>query len=399
MLYLVIALVCGISFAPFVLLKLDVWHAQGLFAQSMIMLMFSASFFIRRREVNVKNVPLGLLHLWIGAYTAVIVYVFQSAVTYSAKNLFFYFFPYFNFLCVVVFYNIIVTHLYRSDIEKILSAMRWAAIVTLLTCVLQIFDLSQFFKLLHNWPPEQDKYFNNTVVGFIGNPTHLSGFLASMAPLFLWKSKREDWLCLILMFLVLFHTGTTAGDPSISGFVIMAAVLLYMTKSNKQVFIGICCLLVGAGLLALNFMPAKFFQPTGRIAIWQHYWDILHGGRAVTGEGLGTMQLLRASSPVPNAMHMHMEYFHYFFEIGIVGVLLILYMIKEFFTIHAVDKTERVLKTMVLAFLVSGCFNFPSHLWMPSIWAMASYGFLFCIKNEQALSPIGENYGFLKKRN
>ena len=104
----------------------------------------------------------------------------------------------------------------------------------------------------------------------------------------------------------------------------------------------------------------------------------------LTGSGLGTVQQAFRRIEL-RADHLHMEYFWVVFEIGIIGIILVINLIKEFFSIKAENKTELTLKAVVLGFLVSCCFNFPAHLWLPATWAMACYSMFYTIKNEELI--------------
>src|SRR3990167_9867154 len=157
------------------------------------MMAFAGSFIEKSKQRLISNWPLGCLILWVGLQTAYICWQSQIQGRYDVKH----FFPYFNFICLLFLYQMIVQYLDKVKIEKILVSMKYVVIVTLFMCVLQKFGLSQFFDLLKDRPENIGKGFqslNNPVVGFLGNVTHLSGFLGSTIPLFLWKSKREDLL-------------------------------------------------------------------------------------------------------------------------------------------------------------------------------------------------------------
>jgi len=79
------------------------------------------------------------------------------------------------------------------------------------------------------------------------------------------------------------------------------------------------------------------------------------------------------NTPFPNARHVHMEYLQYAVEAGLIGLVLIMNVINSFFNKVATNKTELCLKACVLGFLVSCCFNYPTRLWLPALWAMFFY--------------------------
>jgi len=380
--YIILAIVAGVSFFPLITGKLHLWLSQGLWIQTGIMVAYSWSFFEKPIRY-IRNVPLGLLHFWVGLYTAYICMQIQYTNKYDVKH----FFPYFNFLCILMLYKFITSYLTRKDIERILTWMRYIIIITLFLCVAQRYGYSQYFEMLYiddhvMWP-----HHNNPVVGFIGNGTHLSGFLASCSPLFLWKSKREDWLALTLMFILLFYTGTSLGDPALSGFIILSCIFLFFFKSNKIALISMLVTGLIACIVGYKFLPDNFLGGNGRIGYWAYYLQIFKK-MPMSGIGLGTISAIFKNTPYPELQKLHMEFFQYLVEIGIIGFVLILNVCKRFFEIKTEDRLQLVLKSMVVGFLVSCCFNYPSHLWLPASWTMFSYAALMVLKEENNVSEF-----------
>ena len=385
MAYIFIALLLGINLAPFLLSKLDFWHAQGLFVQGGILIIFSLSFFLTKRFVSVKNIPLGILNLWVGGQILVISFMSQAKGKYDVTH----FFPYFNFLCLMILYKLVLDHLQSKDVEKIMKWMKIAVLVTLFVCVLQYFNLGQFFRLLF----PDDKYRSNTVFGFIGNGTHLSGFLGTSIPLFLVKPKRVDWLSLALMATVMMFTGTAINDPAISGYIIGILLSLYVSfRVNRKIFWFLLSGYIAiAAVCAAYFWDAQFFNSNGRLGFWKYYWK-LYMKFPVTGWGLGHFNSIYQLTPYPEGRHLHMEFYHFLFECGAAGLVLALYLIKDFFDTSVVHPLGIYIKAYVLGFLLSCCFNFPAHLWLPSTWAMFMYASYYVIKNNEVIN------GQLQKR-
>lgn len=381
MFYIISFLVIGISFSPLLLKVPDIWHCQGIFAQTVILIAFAWTFIESGKQKLVRNYPLGILTIWTGVQTAFICWRSQIQNSYDVKH----FLVFFNFICLLVLYQIIVQYLDKKKIEKILIFMKYVIIITLFMCVLQKFNLSQFFDLLKDRPENVGKdlkWMNNPVSGFIGNGTHLSGFLASTVPIFLWSNKREDFLALFLMALVLLDCGTSVGLPSIAGCIVVLSILVYWFK-NKIVLGAGVILLVMALVGFLN--DVAFFSATGRIGLWQYYWG-LFAKMPITGLGLGTVNIVYPHTPFPASRHVHLEYLQYGIEIGLIGLACILGMVNSFFSIVVKDKTELCLKACVLGFLITGFLNYPSKLWLISTWAMVWYAGLYCIRNEEMIN-------------
>ena len=372
----------GSSVAGFIFGKVNVWIAQGLAVQIGVLLLFSFSLFEKRNKFQVSNIPLALLNIWVAGITIFLTYK-RIPVTDLVGKYSLYpfivasFFPYFNFLCLLFFYKFTVEHLNKDNIIKLLGLMRYFIIGTLFLCVLQVFNLSQFYKPLFEWHS-----LNNIVTGFLGNGTHLSGFLGMCVPLFLWRGKREDILALILLFLVLCYTGVSNGDPSISGFIVGVSLLMTYLIAKKRIWFFIA--LTGMGItayIAYPYLPKEFFSLSGRIEWFKFYWQEFHN-MPITGVGLGKIYEIANKTPFPQLRHLHLEYFHYAFELGIVCLFFIINLIYHFFKQRSGCEVQFCLKLIVLGFLLSCLFNYASHLWIPSIWAMFCYASFMCIKSE-----------------
>lgn len=373
MFYLIVLLLIGINFAPFALFQLDIWHAQGYFAQIVILLMYSCSL-IQKPLQSAQNIPLALLNIWLGLWTAFFCYLSLLHGKYNVVQ----FFPYFNFLCLLIVYQCVVQFLNIVMIQKILGYMRLMIIFTMLFCVLQYFNLVWFMKLIN----EDGWLRNNPVVGFIGNGVHLSGFLACSVPLFLVKLNRENALALLLMFILFFHCGMNKIDPSITGFIVFGAILgIYSVMRNPKLLWLFIPMLISP-LLFLNV--DQFVNPNGRIGLWTYYWKVATNSFGMLGVGLGKINQVYQQTPHPSARHVHNEYLQYFVEAGIVAVVLIVNLIRHFLTRKIHNDTQLTLYLMVVGFLISCFFNFSSHLWLYTTWAMFAYAAFMCIERENA---------------
>ena len=191
------------------------------------------------------------------------------------------------------------------------------------------------------------------------------------------------------MVLVLLHTGTTIGDPSISGFVVITILFFYFFKHDKRAMMLLAAL-IGLFVIAIPHIPTIFFKPQGRLPVWAAYWPYFKQ-YAVTGTGLGSVRLVHNTIYKPlggEVTQLHLEYYQFAFELGLVGLGLILNLIYSFFRKIAEDKLQLALKAMVIGFLLSCFFNFPAHLWLPSIWTGFAYaGFITIRKNYAIKSP------------
>ncbi len=375
MFWIVLTALIGINFAPFVFVQLDIWHAQGFFFQVMVLGMFAFS--LR------KNLPLALFIGWCGLNTSVFCFMSQTKNQYNVNQ----FFPFFNLICMVIFYQSILASVKKVNIIKIIDALRMVCLIQMGFCVLQVLGFSQFFQLLY----PGNRHFNNLVVGFIGQPTHLSGLLAMCAPLFFIRRNLTDILGLVLMFIILFFTGTTKGDPSISGFAILIVCsTYYLFNLDKKKGIILVSTLVGLCIAAFFLLPhGNFFHPHGRYEIWSYYIDLFRQ-MPVTGAGLGIVRQISPQTDFPRAHHLHLEGFQLAFELGVIGFILFMNLVFKFFKSNHTNEIELMLKTMFLGFLISSCFNYPAHLWLPSSLAVFAYAGFIALKAEDKIACLNE---------
>ena len=346
------------------------WHAQGFWVQMMIMICFSWTFFEKPRYKLVNNLPLGLINLYVGLHVGYFVFVAGMARKYDTAH----FFPYFNLICLLILYHIIIQYINKKQIVQILNILRYVIITTLIVTTLQIFRLTEFMEMLY----DGDKFANNPAVGFLGNGTHLSGFLASCTPLFFWKFKREDIFALFLTLLILTYTGTASNDPAISGFIIFTLLWIYYFKKNFHIIVPTMLLLPMFGYIAYRNMPPVFWNTSGRLPLWSN-WIKVFMLKPWTGIGLGGINLAYMSKGL-KVRHLHLEFFHYLVELGLPILILIVNLVKQIFGLKAENRLELTLKALVIGFLISCCFNFPSHLWLPSTWAMFFYAAFYALK-------------------
>ncbi len=387
MYFIVLFLLVGVSFSPILFDTVNQWLAQGFFVQTMIGVAFSYSFFENPKYIS-RNIPLGLLHGWVLISTALFWYTGMVMNKYAMIM----FLPYFNFLCLLLLYQFIVQYLSIKQVEKILDYMRWVVIVTMFMTVLQIFGLSQFFERMIDIHPEiAGKYssFNNLASGFIGNGTLLSGFLGMTTPLFLRKINRENILCLVFMFILLFFTGTTMGNPAATGFVVMGLILgLFCLRRGVKWFIGfLSCLgvIVLIGIVYSDVGDLRRFIFIGeRGKLIKYYFEMFQTRNSeLMGYGLGVVKKISGATPFPRYPKLHLEYFQVMFELGIIGLMFVLNLVWNLIRTKSVNDMSFIMKLAVIGFLVSCLINPMAHIWLSSTWVMAFYGFFIILNDEK----------------
>jgi len=385
MFYLILITLIGINIAPHIFFKHNIWEAQGMWAQLGILICFSWTFIEKQKFEEPKNMSIGLMHFWVGLMT----WVWCSYVALKGSAPIHPILGYFNFLCIVMFYRIIVQYLNIRDFMVVYEFLRYSIIATLLVCVLQYFGFSQFFILLH--PDYQGGTFiNNLVCGFLGNGTHLSGFLAMCLPLFFFKRNREDWLSIILLLLVLGICGQNKGDMPISGVVVAVSVTLYYVFHVKRplfwIFAGIIGLVgVSSYFLASEGYLETFLRPQGRLVWWMDF-ILAAQSKFISGIGVGSVLLTGIKTEYPK--HLHNEYIQFLVEIGLAGLILMVGVILDFVKTE-VHPLGLIYKTIFIGFLVSAVFTYPMHLWLPTMYACFCYAAVMALKekNKNAFNP------------
>ena len=363
-----LAFFCLLPWGSFLFRQIDIWHSQGQFVQVGILILFCYSFFEKPKYVQVLNKPLGSFIAWAGLITAYSwITVFSKTQHYPMKI----FMPFFNLLCLVWFYKLIVEYLDNTSIERILKWLKYSVIFLLFYCVLQYLKLDEFLKGINNT--------GDRLVGTIGNSMHLAGFLAILQPLF-FKKSRENILCLILLWLLILLTGSATG--LVTG---IGVALFWLWFKNRKVA-WIATGLSVISLVGLYLVKRSFFFNSDRFRVWGLVCKAIKN-KFITGFGLGTYGLSGIGDTSIHWQHVHNEYLQVIFEIGIIGLVLILWCIWDYFRKFNSLKTDLTIRLASIFFgfcLLSGVM-FVAHLFLTSVIAMFSFASLYSIR--------GENYG------
>jgi O-antigen ligase len=247
----------------------------------------------------------------------------------------------------------------------------------LLYCVLQHFQLDEFFKGLGG---NQDE-----LVGTIGNTAHLAGYLALVSPLFF---NKRGILPLILLWIVLLLAG------SASGLITAIAVLItYLFLKRRFLWGWIVSSLVSIGGIGLLLTKSNFLNSSGRLEIWKASFEIFRQ-KAITGFGLGSFSLNNFKIEGISSIwrHAHNEYFQVAFELGLIGLILLFRIIfnaiKDAWLIRNNDNGI-ILFTMLIGFIVLSLLTFTMHLWQISVLGMFIYSAIYVIKNNSGTQALG----------
>jgi hypothetical protein len=364
---LFLAFFCLLPWGSFFFRQTDLWHSTGQFVQVGILVLFCYSFFEKPKRVQPLNKPLGSFLCWAGLVTAYgWITVFAETQHYPIKI----FMPFFNLLCLVWLYKLIVEYLDSTNIERILKWLKYSIILLLLYCTLQYLELDEFFKGINDT--------GDQLVGTIGNPMHLAGLLAILQPL-CFKKSRENILALILLWILILTIGSATG--LVTGIAVVLFWLWFKNKRNFIIFSGLSFGLLGYLLL----IHPTFFGNSDRFRVWGLVWKAIKN-KFITGFGLGTFGLSNIGSTGNfHWQHVHNGYLQAIFELGIIGLVLILWCIWDYFKKFSSLRTDLTIRLagIFFGFCLINCVTFFCHLWITSVLAMFSFASLYCLREEK----------------
>lgn len=366
---LFLILFCGLPFGHFIFKQPDLWHGQGHFFQVGLLIIFALSFFEKAKPVQTLNKPLGVFTLWAGLTTS---YLWITTLTKTSQYPIKVLMTFFNVLCFLLFYKLVIEYLDKEKIKKILIWLRYTIIIVLFYCVLQYLKLDEFLKGLSS---------HDELVGTIGNSSHLAGYLAIVQPIFFYK---RGIIPLILLWLVILLTGSASGV--FVGFGVILFWLLLKKQYKYVIVTGVTGLVIL--LIMLHLFP-RFLNPENRYGMWKAVFNIFKD-KAITGFGLGSFGVMKIQLLPETSIwrHTHNEFYQIAFETGIIGLGLVVWCIWEYFKEGfklIKSNTCLVLLTMFFGICLLSLFSFPLHLWQISAIGMLAYSGLFCIKSEGVL--------------
>jgi len=371
-------LICILPWSNFFFRKVDLWHAQGHFFQMGLLALFALSFMVKPNYVQVLNKPLGIFILWVGLITGVRwMTIFEKVSQYPLKL----FLPFFNLLCFVLFYKLILEYIDEDRIKKIFKYLSYSVLLMLFYCVLQRLNLDEFFRNIDGSIPIDE------FVGTIGNQSHLGGYLAIIQPIFFSKSRLNILSLILLWSIIIF-------SHSASGIIIGIAVVLFYLIMNKKWQQSL--LVAGLSVLGVIFALIKdvnFSSLSGRNIIWSDAFSMFRA-HPITGYGLGYWGAQGiATGPNATWRHLHCEPYQYAIELGLIGLFLIIWLIWDYFKTFRTIKTDLTIKivSMFLGFCLLSLVSFPTHIWIVASIGMISYSFMYVIKNNSGIQVLGEN--------
>lgn len=210
-----------------------------------------------------------------------------------------------------------------------------------------------------------------------------------MLPL-LFIRKRSILSITLLFVILLLYTNWGSKVPPLTGIIVAITVMMYyLFMMKRKVFYILLPILIVGSIIAVNNMDIVskklFLSASGRIDTWMEYFDKSKLS-FITGKGLGAINII-AKQKGTAIRHLHNEYMHFLVEIGLIGLLVIIYCIWDYFKLKVKqDKIVIILKAVFLGFILQAVTLYPAHLWIMASVGMFSYASLFCIRNEKLLN-------------
>lgn len=365
LLFLVFLVLSPLS--PAIFNKLDLWYAAGHYFQVGIAILLSYSFFVKQKAVKITNLPLALLTLCVLGNS---LWYWYAGVVQQKHN-FIVVLPAINYICFLIFYRLSL-QLERKDIYNILSWLSYSLCGYLFLCTLQYLDLFPYFEVF----AYADGAAIHRLVGFMGNESQNGMYLALILPIFFLNQTLFGTLCALFTVVLVGLSG------SATGIVVVIAVIVFFSlfhRLSKLFYITLSLMITGF-IVWKAPMLSTYINPHSRLELWTKLWSVIKEN-PLFGYGLGTMNLLAKKQEFWGWRHAHNEFLHYWFCIGLVGVISILYCIYEYFRIMLKDRLSIVLASCFLGFCVASLNYFPSHLWLPSTIGMTAYSFSYALRN------------------
>jgi O-antigen ligase len=281
---------------------------------------------------------------------------------------------------MVIFYRLCIQYLDKKGILTILKFLSFVFLTLLVYGVFQSYGIDPF-------QSTKEGLKADFATGLIGNPVHFSAYIACLSPLILlWKGKLKLLGYGLVLYLMLLGCSTTM--PPATGIItitIVSAYLLFHLNRKAFKYFTVACLIAGVFIVIFK---KEFLYDNSRIltikANLKYFKDYLWFGR-----GLGSVNVM-AKEIVENVSfpfhHLHNEYIQAVIEIGVVGLVIILYGIIDFWKVKVKkDKTVFILKAIFLGFMVQSLTLFPTHLWICSSVIIFVYASLYAIRNKELI--------------
>lgn len=269
----------------------------------------------------------------------------------------------------------------RDDLRRVLFWIINAGLATSLIAYLQMLDLLNFLFVY------KDKMDSTVPTGMLGNQTLLGPFLAAT---FTAAIFRRRYFSALFMLYPIYDCNSSFTTLSFLGGLSLWIIWQHGWKQMLKVSV------VGLILLTPFYKKINYFDlfldDKGRIEIWTSIIKNTVYNRPLTGLGLGTYQeyivkMQSQESYVKNGIfkQAHNDYVEHFFETGLIGILLLVYLAYDLIMCVWTKRWNRELMAMagmLLVFSLNALGNFPFRLVPQGIIALWAIVAIFTFKEE-----------------
>jgi O-antigen ligase len=258
------------------------------------------------------------------------------------------------------------------DIRKISVTVSYIALAMCMYSCVQMAGLDEFFraadpgtgwvaKSIWEHVNDQAGSLSHRVVATIGNPTLFGVFLSLLAPFVLYARK---YIFLAPMALVIIITDSSTAMASL----VVGIGSYIFFSSNRRTRIAIALAAIGLSILVISNLKSinvsSYLNPTGRIEVINEAFKIWNK-KAITGIGLGSFEYrIGLDSDVAKRLNnqnwkeMHNEYLQWTFEAGIIGLVILLWVVHGFVARFKHTREAILAASALLAFAFSSFFQF-----------------------------------------
>ena len=233
----------------------------------------------------------------------------------------------------------------KLDTKLWLNIMVWTGFIMSLFVGIQELSMDQFFI------PTGSFHEQWKLGGTLGHPTFVSSFIAMIIPLAFFIKKRSMAYTMIVAVL-LTQSQVAIGAMALSlGF--------YFACKGRKYLIRVIVLLIAisVGVVALSVLKPGYISSSGRFFEWKRIAKTIntpirpngkgtavYGKYPITGLGLGSFYytyhvIQSANGPKCKLYQAHNEYLEWFYNCGLIGLVLLLMAIGYIYK-HNFNKNE-----------------------------------------------------------
>lgn len=370
---------------------IDIWHTHGLtFTVFSLLGVGYMAFNPSKKPIHIKerNFPLMIFFIWLGLTSLYRYYVTMANyasvpphhnVVYDIGWLL----PFLNISMFILFYIFIREYIEKENIQQIIKVISLTTMVISCYAILQFFNLDQFYNSI------SADVKTDTVVGVLGNNSHLSGYLSMCLPSLYYIRNKKTTIFIVITFISIILTGSISGLISAILITFMYSIFFKIRVRHEKTILSLCILGISGFMFLRGFDYKSYISTSGRIDFWVHTLSQTMKGQEILGVGLGKLSMLwstLAGTPLEGWKHMHNEFLQVGAETGIVGFILLSYVIYSYFVMFTkyLKSNELLvcLYTTFMAFIIISLFSYPAHLYLPSTVGMLAYAGSFAIKGD-----------------